>query len=62
MTRCQTGQPVQITKQMGILRIALGSDSLRDIIHDFEGTIKQDTTIIDKLALLANNYSSLVDQ
>ena len=40
--KCFTGQPVLINENEAVLRIALGSDSLKDIINDMENTLKQD--------------------
>lgn len=40
--KCFTGQPVLINENEAVLRIALGSDSLRDLVNDMEETLKED--------------------
>lgn len=55
---CFTGQPVLISKQEAVLRIALGSDSLRSFIENPEETLKQDIQIIKKMAYLGRMLSS----
>jgi hypothetical protein len=57
--KCFMGQPVLITKDQAVLRIALGSDSLRQLSEDFEQTLLVDNQIIEKLELLAKNLSKL---
>lgn len=39
---CYIGQPVLISPTEAVLRIALGSDSLRSYIEDREATIEED--------------------
>lgn len=60
---CFTGQPVLISKEQAVLRIALGSDSLRHVIDDlkFNSEIakESDRVIVDKMAFLANNFDKL---
>ena len=57
--KCFIGQPVKINKAEGVLRIALGSDSLRQLYTDFDGAIKTDAQIIEKLGFLSSNYNEL---
>tara|TARA_B110000285_G_scaffold214985_1_gene260901 strand:+ start:625 stop:1155 length:531 start_codon:yes stop_codon:yes gene_type:complete len=40
--KCFIGQPVKINNEQGVLRIALGSDSLRQLREDFDGTLQTD--------------------
>lgn len=60
---CFTGQPVLISKEQAVLRIALGSDSLRQAIDDFEkGTEvakKEDKLICEKMAFLGQHFDKL---
>ena len=53
---CFIGQPVLISKEQAVLRIALGSDSLRQVIDDsrFGVTIaaESDFIIVEKMAFL----------
>ena len=57
--KCFIGQPVKINSDQGVLRIALGSDSLRQLREDFDGTIAVDQQIVEKLAFLSANYDNL---
>ena len=41
-----------ISKQEAVLRIALGSDSLRNYVSNKEKTLAEDYIIIEKMALL----------
>lgn len=50
--KCFTGQPVVINEQEAVLRIALGSDSLRDLVQDIEQTLKEDAQILSKMSFL----------
>lgn len=63
-TICFIGQPVLISKDEAVLRIALGSDSLRQVIEDKKnGTNvahKEDDVICQKMAFLAENYDKLL--
>ena len=56
---CYTGQPVLISKEEAVLRIALGSDSLREYIEDGPSTLQQDFTIIEKLSFLGERFNDL---
>ena len=55
---CFTGQPVLISKTEAVLRIALGSDSLRKFIENPEETLKEDLQIIKKMSYLGKRFSS----
>lgn len=57
--KCFIGQPVKINKDEGVLRIALGSDSLRQLQQDFDETLKTDGMIVEKLGFLAAHYNDL---
>jgi len=48
-----------ISKTRAVLRIALGSDSLRQYYEKPEETILVDNIIIQKLAFLGLNFTSL---
>ena len=60
---CFTGQPVLISNEQAVLRIALGSDSLRQVISDFEKgddiAKKEDELICEKMAFLGANFAKL---
>jgi len=57
--RCFIGQPVLISKTEAVLRIALGSDSLRSFIENEAATKLEDETIIQKMAVLGENFGLL---
>mmetsp|Transcript_30261 Transcript_30261/g.59091 ORF Transcript_30261/g.59091 Transcript_30261/m.59091 type:complete len:496 (+) Transcript_30261:65-1552(+) len=58
--RCYIGQPVNVAKGGGcVLRIALGSDSLRQLAGDAGAARAEDAAIVAKLALLTKNYAEL---
>lgn len=60
---CFTGQPVLISNEQAVLRIALGSDSLRQVIDDTEKgenvSHGEDDLICQKMAFLARNFGKL---
>jgi hypothetical protein len=60
---CFTGQPVLISPEKAVMRIALGSDSLRQVMDDknFNTEIVKvsDFVIIQKMAFLASNFDKL---
>jgi hypothetical protein len=56
---CFIGQPVPITKDESVLRVALGSDSLRACLRDPAAALAQDSAVIRKLALLAQRFHDL---
>ena len=53
---CFIGQPVLISDEEAVLRIALGSDSLRSYINDEASTAEEDTYIINKLDVLGSKF------
>mmetsp|Transcript_5386 Transcript_5386/g.9049 ORF Transcript_5386/g.9049 Transcript_5386/m.9049 type:complete len:484 (-) Transcript_5386:110-1561(-) len=55
--KCFTGQPVLISKSEAVLRIALGSDSLRDMIERPLEASKEDEYITRKLAFLGKHLN-----
>mmetsp|Transcript_325 Transcript_325/g.868 ORF Transcript_325/g.868 Transcript_325/m.868 type:complete len:200 (-) Transcript_325:16-615(-) len=58
--KCYIGQPVSVAKGGGcVLRIALGSDSLRQLVDDAEGARAADRAIVTKLALLTKSFDQL---
>jgi hypothetical protein len=58
-TICFTGQPVLISKTEAVLRIALGSDSLRSYIENDASTLSDDIKIIKKMAYLGQNWLTI---
>ena len=57
--RCFIGQPVTINASQGVLRIALGSDSLRRFIEDPASVLKDDCLLIEKMSMMAEEFHSL---
>ena len=55
--KCFIGQPVLISPKEAVLRIALGSDSLRDFISSADTS--GDSIIVQKMALLGANFDKL---
>jgi len=58
--KCFIGQPVLISPNEAVLRIALGSDSLRNYIEDQSATLEEDKAIVNKLAFLGKEYNTLL--
>lgn len=56
---CFTGQPVLINQEQAVLRIALGSDSLRAFVEESGRSISEDYEIIKKLSFLGERYNEL---
>ena len=64
---CYIGQPVSISKNESVLRIALGGDSFRQVVKDMKNdsdtgpgsAVADDKIIIKKLAFLAENFEEL---
>ena len=60
---CFTGQPVHISKDEAVLRIALGSDSLREVIKNLEQkqtTASQtDLAILEKMSFISYKFNEL---
>lgn len=66
-TTCYVGQPMKINDEMAVLRIALGSDTLRQLVDDINNGVEigessavaDDSKIIKKMAFLAYNFTDL---
>lgn len=62
-TICYVGQPVKISQDVGVIRLALDSESLRQVCRDIQNgtfdTLNDDMVIIRKLNFLAKNYGQL---
>lgn len=60
---CFTGQPVLISKEEAVLRLALGSDSLREVIDNMDvGTnsaAETDFKILEKMSYLGGKFNEL---
>jgi hypothetical protein len=56
---CYIGQPVAVAKDEAVLRVALGSDSLRACLRDPAAALAEDAALIRKLALLAERFRDL---
>jgi hypothetical protein len=64
---CFTGQPVVISSEQAVLRIALGSDSLRQVIDDMNQAAaspkriakNEDALICQKMSLLGQHFNKL---
>jgi len=59
-TLCSIGQPVQVASDSGVLRLALGVDSLHEYHTDPLAALATDQLLIDKLHHLAANYDTLL--
>lgn len=57
---CSIGQPVQVAETSGVLRLALGVDSLDDYAADPRAALQQDALILGKLHHLAANYTTVL--
>lgn len=60
-TAVSMGQPVSVASDFGILRLALGSESLRNFVADKEQTLNEDKIAIRKLALVSKYYDHFKD-
>jgi hypothetical protein len=59
-TVCFIGQPVQVAKQVGVLRIALASKDVRAILCGRgDEILAEDARIVQKLSLIAKHFDSL---
>ena len=64
---CYIGQPVQVCEDTAVLRLALGGDSFRQVVKDFNNdndtgpgsAVADDRLILEKLNFLAMNYGQL---
>lgn len=54
-----TGQPVSVSENFAIIRIALGAESMISYSKDKNETLKQDSLIVNKLALIAKYFDEL---
>ena len=57
--KCFSGQPVLISKEEAVLRIALGSDSLREVLKAKSDALAADYQIIQKMSVLGQRYNEL---
>jgi hypothetical protein len=53
------GQPVSVSQDFAIVRIALGVDSLLAYSKDKENTLKEDQIVVNKLGSIAKYFDSL---
>lgn len=54
------GQPVSVSQDFAIVRIALGVDSLLEYSKDRANTLKEDQVVVNKLGAIAKYFDSLV--
>jgi hypothetical protein len=54
------GQPVSVSEDFAIVRIALGVDSLLEYSKDKASTLKEDQMVVNKLGAIAKYYDLLV--
>lgn len=53
------GQPVSVSENFAIVRIALGAESMISYSKDKYATLKQDELVVNKLGLIAKYFSEL---
>jgi hypothetical protein len=53
------GQPVDVSEEHGIVRIALGVESLLSYLDDREATLEEDRATVRKLAAIARHFGTL---
>lgn len=53
------GQPVEVAKDFGVVRIALGAPDVRALLGDSEAVLATDRAVIAKINLVANNFDRL---
>jgi hypothetical protein len=53
------GQPVDVSKEHGIVRIALGVESMLSYRKDAAATLKEDKAIVEKMASLGKHFAIL---
>lgn len=61
-TLCSIGQPVDVADEFGVVRIAIGSDTLADLLSSEEKkktALAQDKALVVKLATLSRHYTTL---
>lgn len=66
---CHIGEALQVSDDTAVLRIALGCDSLSDLVQKMNGSILQinpsvsylwqDQSVVRKLVLIAHNYNEI---
>ena len=54
-----TGQPVDVSEDHAILRIALGVESLVSYLSDSQSTLLEDEITVKKLAAIAKHFETL---
>jgi hypothetical protein len=58
-TIAYTGQPVKITSDQAIIRIALGAESLLSYFDDKESTLNDDRKTVEKIGTLSKYFDEL---
>lgn len=58
-TIAYTGQPVKITSDQAIIRIALGAESLLSYFDDKESTLNDDRRTVEKIGTLSKYFDDL---
>jgi len=53
------GQPVDVSESHGVVRIALGVESLVSYLNDKDGTLEEDLHTVKKLAAIAKHFDTL---
>jgi hypothetical protein len=53
------GQPVDVSESFGIVRIALGVDSMLSYMEDQEATLAEDQHVVKKLATIGKHFKAL---
>jgi len=57
--RCYIGQPVSLTKEECVVRVAAGSDAIRLMCDNPKAALAEDAAILAKLALLVDAFEQL---
>ena len=57
--RCYIGQPVSLTKEECVVRIAAGADTIREMCTDPKSVLAQDAAVLAKLHLLVEAHETL---
>jgi hypothetical protein len=58
-TIAYTGQPVKITSDQAIIRIALGAESLLSYVQDKKSTLNEDRLTVEKIGALSKYFDEL---
>jgi len=53
------GQPVSVSENFAIVRIALGAESMLSYVRDKEGTLREDELVVRKLGAVAKHFITL---